>query len=145
MGAWGNGPFDNDDALDLLGELGDSDRPLADELRNVLDPTGGRRPRFWARLLRRPSEQDSSDEMNDFTVVAAAAVVAAGLGLDTGEDQVRELLANKPLRVGAEPRSSARAALARATGPESEWFELWQESGELDRTQAEVDRVRRLL
>jgi len=143
MGAWGNGPFDNDDALDLVGDLDDSLRPLADELRRVLDPESVRRRSWFARLLR--PQPDEHDDVNDFTVVAAAAIVAAALGLDVGDGQVAELLAKKPLAVSADLRATAKAALARATDSDSEWFELWQESGELDQTQAETDRVREIL
>jgi hypothetical protein len=147
VGAWGNGPFDNDDALDLVGELADSGRPLADDLRRVLDPGGVRRSGWFGRFLgRQPRDEPvESDDVNDFTVVAAAAVVAAALGLDVGQAQVSGLLERKPLSVTKDLRSVAGVALARATGTESEWFELWQDSGELERTQAETDRVRQVL
>ncbi len=144
MGAWGNGPFENDDALDLVGDLDASKRPLAAELRRVLEPDSVPRPGLLARLLRRQPE-DEPDGVNDFTVVAAAGVVAAALGLDVANAQVIDLLAKKPLAVSADLRAAARAALARATGSDSEWFELWQESGELDQTQAETDRIRQIL
>ena len=145
MGAWGNGPFANDDALDLVGDLEDSERPLAEALEKILNPVRGRRPNLLDRLLRRQIDEGENDEVNDFTVVAAAAVVAAALGLDVEDAQVKDLLAKKPLRVTTNLRVSAREALARATSPESEWFELWQESGELDQTQAEMDRIRQFL
>ena len=151
MGAWGVGPLENDDALDLIGDLEDSERPLSDELVRVLDPESLRRPTeslrrptLWAKLLRRQPE-DKPDEVNDFTVVAATAVVAAALGLDVHSVQVNELLARRPLQVSADLRTTAKAALARATSPDSEWFELWEESGELDQTQAEIDRIRQIL
>jgi hypothetical protein len=144
MGAWGNGPFENDGALDLVGDLGASKRPLADDLRRVLDRGGVPRPSRLARLLRRQPD-DGPDGVDDFAVVAAAGIVAAALGLDVGDAQVTELLAKKPLAVSADLRTAARAALARATRSGSEWFELWQESGELDQTQTETDRIRRIL
>lgn len=144
MGAWGNGPFENDDALDLVGDLDNSRGPLAVELRRVLEPDRVPRPGLLARLLRRQPEGES-DGANDFTVVAAAGVVAAALGLDVDNLQVTSLLARKPLAVSTELRAAAKAALDRATGSDSEWFELWQESGELDETQAETGRIRQIL
>ncbi len=63
MGAWGSGPFENDDAADWRYLLVDGGGPavVADALRNVV---GG--------------SPDLPDAAN---VVAAAAVVATGLGV----------------------------------------------------------------
>jgi hypothetical protein len=75
VGTWGPGAFDNDDALDLLDTLAEQD---AASRRETLE-----------RIFRRAREhpQDLNRTFGSGQVVAAAAVVAAGL--PAGEAVVR--------------------------------------------------------
>jgi H+/Cl- antiporter ClcA len=67
VGTWGPGAFDNDDALDLLGTLAEQD---AASRRQTLE-----------QIFRRAREhpEDLNWTLSPGQVVAAAAVVAAGL------------------------------------------------------------------
>jgi hypothetical protein len=72
MGAWGSGSFDNDSALDWLGDLADGDA----DLRQTLEAAAG-------------ADADAYLEVDEASAaVAAAEIVAAGHG--KGEDRLHE-------------------------------------------------------
>ncbi|WP_067452700.1 DUF4259 domain-containing protein [Actinomadura macra] len=118
MGAWGQGPFDNDTAMDFVGGL--TDRPPAEvpgALRSAM-----------ASVLDRDDYLDS-DEIEE--ALAAACLVTARLAPSvplTGS--VRKYLAD--LEFGADPdlRDLAVRVFVRAFDPsDNEWYELWTDGG----------------
>jgi hypothetical protein len=72
VGAWGSGPFDNDDAADFVDELDGLDE-------------GDRREALAAALTAAADEQDYLDGGVASIAVAAAALVAGGEQDDLGE------------------------------------------------------------
>lgn len=125
MGTWSSGAFDNDDAADWAYRLTDT----ADE--GVVEAA-----------LRRAIDAGSPSAPVAQTAVAAAEVVAAGLGAQ-GPDLPTEVAAwvhARRDRPWADLARLARSALDRVTA-ESELAELW---GEDDPTawMTEVDGLR---
>jgi Domain of unknown function (DUF4259) len=131
MGAWGMGPFDNDAALDFLGDLTDGPAgSVADGLRSAMNA-----------IVDETGYLDGSDVD---AAVAAACLIAARIDpsvpvrangktyLDqltfTVDDQLRHLAA----------RVFARAF--DATG--NEWHDLWAESGALAEVEAALSPYR---
>ncbi len=113
MGAWGSGPFDNDDAMDFVGDLADgSTAHLVTRLREAL-----------------ALSDDYVESPEGSSAVAAAALVAARRGYDSDNPTVADLLAAHPFAADDELRSMASAALARVAGDDSELMELWEEAG----------------
>lgn len=122
MGTWGPGAFDNDDALDLLDTLTEQD---AVSRRETLE-----------RIFRRTREypQDLNWTFGPGQVVAAAAVVAAGL--PTGEAIVREITErdydlSALVIPGDDPElaDSALAALLTTAGRDGAWHQGWAHAG----------------
>ena len=126
MSAWSSGPFDNDAAADLLGEL--ADMPVTQRAGHLMD--------LFARAVRSP------DGAGTFPpeVVAGAALVAITL---PGGDQV---LGFQKVDMSAElasavivapPEGLARLAvqaLRQVTRPDRDWNESWVD--EVDRAEA---------
>jgi Domain of unknown function (DUF4259) len=114
MGAWGSGPFENDDAADWRYQLVDGGGPevVADALRAV---HGTNPPQGPA----------------DSSAVGAAAVVAAGLGIADVElpDDVSEWLSGIEPAAWPPLAQEAVAALDRVL-LESELRDLWDEVGD---------------
>lgn len=122
MGAWANGPFDNDDALDFIDDLAE-----APEWRTVV------------QALDYVTRQAGYLEAPEGSIaVAAAAIVAASVGdVTILPDNHRELKA----ALGAPPQgvaALARSALARVVAPASELDELWQEGDDHDAWLAQI-------
>ena len=129
MGAWGTGPFDNDDAADWSADLENADDPahlIEETLSLVVDA------------------EDAVEAPVAHQAVAAAAALAAGLaaGLDVDPDY-----GPKDITVPPTPELAALGvrALDRVTAPDSEWRELWEESGEPGAALASVARIRTAL
>jgi hypothetical protein len=116
MGAWGDGPFDNDDAADWAAEL---DAAAPAERLDVI-----------RAALTAAASADYVDADDGQRAVAAAAVVAAqrpgGPPLDTSYAP-RILADGIVLDVPDELRDLAAAALDRAAGEDSELAELWDD------------------
>jgi Domain of unknown function (DUF4259) len=116
MGAWGAGSFDNDDAVDWVGDLGRSaDGRL---IRAALDAVGRLDP---ADYLEAP---DAS------VAVAAAEVVAALRGrpaADLPQEVTTWVQAHGRSGVADDLRAAARAAVARVEAS-SELRDLWDET-----------------
>jgi hypothetical protein len=116
MGAWGDGPFDNDDAADWAAEL---DAAAPAERLDVI-----------RAALAAAASADYLDADEGQRAVAAAAVVAAqrpgGPPLDTSYAP-RILADGIVLDVPDELRDLAAAALDRAAGEDSELAELWDD------------------
>lgn len=127
LGAWGLGVFENDDALDVLGEIEDAAARLP-LIRAALKAVGDS-----AGYLEAPAVSGA---------VAVAALVAGTLQ--------PELLDSEPYRpvwwtvdwvvLSPQDMQLAAGALERAALPaDNEWAELWDEAGEWD---AVVDGLR---
>ena len=113
MGAWGAGPFDNDDAMDFVGDL--SDVPAED---------------YVSLLQAAVTPSDGYLESPDGSIaVAAAALIAAQRGYVISSPTVAELVQTRPFTPDDDMRASAVAALDRVAGEDSELTELWAEAG----------------
>ncbi|HWM34250.1 MAG TPA: DUF4259 domain-containing protein [Pseudolysinimonas sp.] len=113
MGTWSGEPFGNDGAADWGWELDEAAdwQPVRRALNDALDG---------------PLDADVAE-----TAVAAAEVVAHGLGRATQSDAYTTSVAAFVARVGAPPGdlvALAVAALGTATGPDSELTELWNDA-----------------
>jgi hypothetical protein len=126
MGAWGSGPFENDDALDLLIKLRDT--------------TAENQPRQIRLALTLPEGYVQVSASSE--AVAAAALVAAANGMLLQEPaEAAELVRSGAVPAGDEVRQLAGAALSRVTGNESEWRELWDEAGLLTEATSILDQI----
>lgn len=133
MGAWGSGPFENDDACDWLDELADSGVAALRAALALADD---------AAYLEAP----------DGSVIVAAAEVVAQMGVDaddtdTDDDDAPDELVAFLADCGPPPPAlvaAARAALDRVTADESELRELWQDA-EGGAWQAAIDDLKRRL
>jgi hypothetical protein len=126
VGAWGCGPFENDDALDLLVELGDA--AAEDQPRRIR----------LALILPEGYVQVSASS----AAVAAAALVAAANGMPLqGPAEAAGLVQSGAVPVGDEVRQLAGAALVRVAGDDSEWRELWDEAGLLTEAASTLEQI----
>lgn len=142
MGAWGTGPFDNDDAADFSAEL--REVADADEANEVC-----------SRAFRRVSTAGYPEVSEVSEAIAAAVVVAVAAGGNAEllvtpygpGTRASGLLAQWPTAQFGLLKALASAALDRILDPEgeNEWTELWQESGNLDEAQAALEPVRAAL
>ncbi|GAB17796.1 hypothetical protein GOEFS_039_00300 [Gordonia effusa NBRC 100432] len=126
MGAWGNGPFDNDDAGDWVDEFDEAD---AEGKLELLQET--------FQLERdSPLKADQS-----YAVIAAAATVAALVpgGPSVDEAYGPQSLEDADFVVSDVLRDAAREALSIVTAPETEWSELW---AEVDGRDAALEQLR---
>jgi hypothetical protein len=121
MAAWGTGPFENDDAVDFLGDLRDGNLVEIDErLTEVF------------QIVLEVDDHVDAREMS--VAVAAAALVAIWSGAPEPSNRgVRELLASIPFGADDEQRTRASQVLARAADPrDNGWYEAWAEAGSID-------------
>ena len=117
MGATGAGPFENDDALDFLDELEDSEPDV-------------RRERVESALGRVVRANDYIEAPTMSEAIAAAAVVAACDDPESvvGERNVPRWLDEDPIDVDERLEELATGALHRALRTEdNELWELWAE------------------
>ena len=118
VGTWGTGAFDSDDALDLLDTLTGQDAAQRRQALELVFRTAAEHPQDLDLVLGRGE------------VVAAAAVVAAGLG--SGEAITAEITKRGygPAAVlipGSDPAlaDAALAALLIAAGRDGPWHQGW--------------------
>lgn len=132
MSAWGTGPFDNDDAVDLIGEINDSEPDaVAELLTDILSP---------------PDKGDELDEVEGTEAYAASALLAAKLGrLEYSSPDVIDALAKIPTDSVGALLPDARMMLTRILGEGSEFAELWIESGRLEKIRGEIGKIQRAL
>ncbi len=132
MGAIGSGPFENDDALDFLGEL--ADLPAQDRGHRVLEALDS--VLLSTGYVEAPQMCEA---------VAGAAAVGASVNPDAavGERNLPGWLATEPLPTGDEElREKARQVLRRAVrSQDSEWWQLWDEAGLADDVTASCHRA----
>ena len=115
MGAWGAGPFENDDAADW-----------ASDLESATDLT------LVNAALRAAAEGDTYLEAPEASAAVAAAEVVAALAGKPSEslpDEVRDWSRGHASLYSAALGRTALAALARVTTA-SELKELWEESAD---------------
>ncbi|HEY3260565.1 MAG TPA: DUF4259 domain-containing protein [Pseudonocardiaceae bacterium] len=135
MGAWAIGPFENDDAADWASELDDAEpaeRPSA----------------IRAALSEAADEPDYLKVAIAEVAVAAAAVVAAaqpaGPQFETGFAPV--FLSDGEVTAFPDDLVAlALRALDRVVADESEWSELWEQSGDLDAALGALAPIREAL
>ncbi|MFG6474921.1 DUF4259 domain-containing protein [Microbacterium sp. P06] len=117
MGAWSGEPFGNDSAGDWAWDL--KEQTTWDAVRDAL-----------AAVVDTDGPVDSDDAT---TAIAAAEVVAHGLGRPTQVDGYTADVAAFAMRAGApggDVVELAVRALAEATDPEGELAELWEDDPE---------------
>lgn len=132
MSAWGTGPFENDDALDLVGEINDSEPDAVPEL--------------LSEILSVPEAGEEMDEVEGTEAYAAAALLAAKLGrLEATSPDVLDALEKIPTDIVGVLLPDARAMLTRILGDGSEFAELWIESGRLEKIRGEIGKIQRAL
>lgn len=135
MAAWDTGPFDNDGAADWAGELDDAEPPARAGL-------------VRAALTEAAEEADYLRVEVAEVAVAAAAVLAAsrpgGPVFESGFAP-KLLFVDEPLELSDDLVPLALRALDRVVANESEWRELWEESGELDAVLTALAPVREAL
>jgi hypothetical protein len=127
IGAWGNGPFDNDDAADLLAELAGMDAV-------------GRAQRVQTALILPDGylEVDSGS-----MAIAAAALVAAASGMQLdGPVEAQELIRSGTIPSDDQIRGHAREVLSRVSMGDSEWRELWAEADSLAEVEGMLTNIR---
>ena len=136
MGAWGTGPFENDDALDWLARFeGEGAAAVEAALDAVLDAVLDGTAAYLERDL-------------GASALAAAEVVAAMRGRPGPElpPQVASLAAARTGAPSAAPRARTRRAVDRAADPRhSEVAELWAEVDDGAVWRRAVDELRRRL
>ena len=128
MGAWGTGAFDNDDALDWVGELED-----------------GGITAIEAALDEAVRSSDLSAP-TDVEAIAAAEVVAAAIGRPVPglSEDIAALAAHVTPGVTPEHTARARTAVERVLNA-SELAELWAETDDADEWRGLVeDLIQRL-
>lgn len=125
MGAWGTGIFENDHAADLSAALEDAADPAA-----VLEEA----------LTDAADEKDLLDVHTASAAAAAAAVVASTLpdGPPIDASYGPEGLELADL---SELALLALRALDRIAADDSEWRDIWDETGQLDDAQEHLDTV----
>jgi uncharacterized protein DUF4259 len=131
MGAWGHGPFDNDDAMGFLGDfLAEGE---VDFLREALELVAEAEPEEWV-------EVDSAA-----AAVAAAEIVAAiqGQPMKLLPDGLATWLADSAKPPVADLLPDARAAVDRVRTA-SELAELWAASDSVAWAKSINDLRRRL-
>lgn len=132
MGAWGTGPFENDDALDLVGEINDSEPDaVAELLSDILDV---------------PDPDEEMDEVDGTEAYAVAALLAAKLErLEVTSPDVLDAVSKIPTEVVGALLPNARTMLTRILGENSEFAEMWIESGRLEKIRGEIGKIQRAL
>ena len=128
MGAWGTGAFDNDDALDWVGELEDGGITA---IEAALDEAV------------RSSDLSAPTDVN---AIAAAEVVAAAIGRPVPglSEDIAALAAHVTPGVTPEHTARARTAVERVLNA-SELAELWAETDDADEWRGLVeDLIQRL-
>jgi hypothetical protein len=131
VGTWGTGPFDNDDAADLCGELAAADPAERAEMLRV--------------ALGRAAHNTGYLEIDDAQAAVAAAAVVAAWSAGHPVDGASELSDLTPVAIPVDLVSSARQALDRVAGPGSEWRSLWGEGTDMNDVLAELATIRSAL
>lgn len=130
MGAWGFGAFDNDDAIDWISDLEES------EDATVLEDA----------LIAIPNDDSEYVEAPECSMAVAAAEVVAALAQHPSVDlpeQIREWVKNKPAP-DEKLRRRAHDVIARILRS-SELKELWSDSSDAEAWTASLHDLQRRL
>jgi hypothetical protein len=132
VGAWGAGPFENDDAMDFLADLSEID---ADQ----------RGAKLVAALRLPPEGYLELPEAS--AAIAAAGLIAIAAGSYAGDldEAYSELPHAEGLRDDVRLRDLALAALSRVNAADREWQELWAESSSADEAATALAQLRSAL
>ncbi|GAA1400945.1 DUF4259 domain-containing protein [Catellatospora coxensis] len=135
VGTWDSGPFDNDSAADWCGGLNDADPAerlgiIRQTLAEVADHVGFLDDRLGVRA-----------------VAAAAVIVSQRPGAEalTSAYAPDFLVEGEALVVPEDVAALAVRALDRVVGDDSEWRELWEETGDAADALAVVGDLRTAL
>jgi hypothetical protein len=135
VGTWDSGPFDNDSAADWCGDLDDADPAdrlgiVRQALAVVADHTGYLDDRLGVRAI-----------------AAAAVIVSQRPGVEplTSPYAPDFLLEGEGLVVPEDVAALAVRALDRVVGDDSEWRELWEDTGDAEDALAVVGDLRTAL
>lgn len=116
MGAWDEGPFDNDGSLDAIGGLRDAGRDGAEA--------------YIRGVFRGVLEQDYVDSYDAQGAVGVAALLAHLL-VPSDDPATLRAATGIELTLTQELRELAAGGLRRLQNPaDNEWFELWDEGGD---------------
>jgi hypothetical protein len=121
MGTWGPGPFENDDAVDFLGDLRDGNPvQISERLNEVFD------------LVLTVDEHVEAREMS--VAIAAAGLVAIWSGAPEPSSRgIVEVLATIPFVADDDQRARATRVFDRAFVPQdNDLYALWVEDGSID-------------
>ena len=118
MGAWGVGHFENDDALDWVGEVEDGD------ILEMVDEA----------IAGAESGGDYLEAPDGCWVLAAAEIIAAMLGHASTDlpEPLPTMIAQLPAGADPELVERTRAAVDRVLAEDSELRELWAETDDFD-------------
>ena len=133
MGAWGDGIFQNDTAMDYLGDLSDAPDAGGATLRGSLEDAAGT-----------PADEYLDSDVGSEALAAAAVVSAAAEGspVDRSDPSVNEYLDKVTPHVPDGLAPLAVQAIDRVLAAESEIVELWEETDGLDAFRAQPLAVR---
>lgn len=130
MGAWEAGNFENDTALDWIGNLCEdgSVSTVRDALARAIEPRAPWQPSFWGKLLGRQPVERSLDATDASEALAAAEIVACRLGHPLPElpDGVAEWAREHAQELSQELAQLARQAVTLIK-TKSELKDLWEE------------------
>lgn len=135
MGAWGHGPFDNDDAADWASQFSELDGPAG--LAAIFE------------ALHSVAADGYVEAPEGSAAVAAAQVVAHLVAPESTSDTAYgsaalEWATRTGVTADATLIRAARSALDRVAADDSELAELWDEAGPSD-WMADLERLRSIL
>jgi hypothetical protein len=132
MGAWGSGVFENDSALDWMGDLNDSDDPslLRKKLEEVISHSGSKlnKPSIFGRILGRRASMEQLDADVCSEALVAAELVVSALGHPPNDlpDSARSWLEKHSSTIGKDLVKLAVLSVQKIRA-DSELKELWEE------------------
>ena len=129
MGAWGTEPFDNDDALDFIGQLQDLS---AEEV-----------PERLAEVFKVANEYVDVEEGN-YVLAAIGLIVARRVG-HVNNTQAADFLQDCPFEISDELLADARLALGKVWCDNSELWVLWEETDEFEQAGKVITNLKRKL
>jgi hypothetical protein len=128
MGAWGAGLFENDGALDWVGELMDSEAGWA----------------LVRETLAGANEAEGASEGDAVLAAAECVAVARGKPSSKPNQDILQWCKNHPLK-NAGPLAALAVKAVRWVRTSSELKELWEESGDTGWDAVVADLEKRLL
>jgi Domain of unknown function (DUF4259) len=132
MGAWGTGPFDNDDAGDFADAV--AGRGDLAAIKSIFDQV------LVADYVEAPLAWEA---------VAGADIMAMLAGQPRNKtdypESIQKWSKNAARAPSADEKEKARRALDRILSPQSELLELWEDSDDLEAWKASLEDIKRRL